>query len=233
MKKLKFNQSKDQRVFFTSDPHYAHQNICGGVTEWVKLPRPYRDWEQSDEKGLIKFCLDNGLRPFPSLSKMNDTIVNNINDVVGENDVLFCLGDWAFGGKENIPLFRKRLVCKNVHLVYGNHDDHIEDYRNGYQGLFSTTAHYREIVVDKEMLCLFHYKQTIWNKSHRGAYQFYGHSHSNAEHIVNGRSMDVGIDNAFRLLGEYRPFSFDELMSILKDRKTEVIDHHGAVGREQ
>jgi len=31
---------------------------------------------------------------------MNDTLVNNINEMVGENDVLIHLGDWSFGGFE-------------------------------------------------------------------------------------------------------------------------------------
>jgi len=233
MKKLKFQQTKDQRVFLTSDPHYSHLNINGGTTQWVKFPTPYKEWEQRDERGLIKFCLDNGVRPFSTLSKMNDTIVNNINSMVREDDVLVCLGDWSFGNKENVPMFRSRIVCKNVHLVYGNHDQHILDRKNGFADLFSSTSAYTELSVDGTMACLFHYKQTIWNKSHRGAYHFYGHSHSSAEHMVNGRSMDVGIDNAFKVTGEYRPFSFDELISLLKDREHVVVDHHGAVNREQ
>lgn len=233
MKKLKFQQTKDQRVFLTSDPHYNHSNICGGTTKWVSFPKPYKEWERENERELIKFCLANGVRPFSTLSKMNDAIVNNINSMVGENDVLLCLGDWAFGGRESIPEFRKRIVCKNVHLVYGNHDQHIMDRRTGYSDLFSTASAYTEVSVDNVMACLFHYKQTIWNKSHRGALHFYGHSHSNAEHVVQGHSMDVGIDNAYRLTGDYRPFSFDELKTLLRDREPNLIDHHGTQGRDQ
>ena len=228
MKKLKLNQTPSQKVYLFSDPHYSHVNICGGTTKWVEFPTPYKEWEQKDEKGLIKFCLDNGVRPFSSLSKMNDTIVNNINSVVRENDIVICLGDWAFGEQENIRIFRNRIVCKNVHLVYGNHDKHIEEYKNGYQSLFSSVGYYKEIYIDGNMVCLFHYKQQIWNKSHREAYHLYGHSHASAEHIETGRSMDVGIDNAYRLTGEYRPFSWDEVHRLLKDRPHKVIDHHGS-----
>jgi calcineurin-like phosphoesterase family protein len=236
MKKLKVTQSKDQKLFLMSDPHYSHANICGGTTQWVKFPIPYKEWEQKgkhDGQTLTEFCLKNGVRPFSSLSKMNATIVNNINGMVRENDILFCLGDWSFGGKENIPEFRNRIVCKNLHLVYGNHDQHIQDYRNGFQGLFSSTSSYAEVNVDGVMACLFHYKQTIWNKSHRGALHFYGHSHSNAEHCMQGHSMDVGVDNAFKLTGDYRPFSFDELQALLRNREPNLIDHHGTQGREQ
>jgi len=59
-------------------------------------------------------------------------LVNNINKTVGENDILFCLGDWSFGNYKNgenisnIRKFRDQLICKNIHLILGNHDHHIE-----------------------------------------------------------------------------------------------------------
>ena len=34
--------------------------------------------------------------------------------------------------------------------------------------------------------------------------------------------MDVGIDNAFALLGEWRPFSLDEILAILKIGRCEI-----------
>jgi calcineurin-like phosphoesterase family protein len=41
-------------------------------------------------------------RDFDSLDKMNTAIVNNINELVGQDDVLIHLGDWSFGGFEQI-----------------------------------------------------------------------------------------------------------------------------------
>jgi calcineurin-like phosphoesterase family protein len=57
---------------------------------------------------------------------MNATLVDNINNKVGENDILIHLGDWSFGGFDKIVEFRERIKCKNIHLVLGNHDHHIE-----------------------------------------------------------------------------------------------------------
>ena len=39
--------------------------------------------------------------------------------------------------------------------------------------------------------------------------------------------MDVGVDNAFRILGEYRPFSFREIASIMESRPGFRIDGNG------
>ena len=103
---MKIILEKRQKLFFTSDTHDRYDNICSATTRW--------------EKG------EGNTRKFASLEQMNDTIVNNINEVVGENDILFHLGDWSFGGFEKIAEFRDRINCKNIHLILGNHDHHIE-----------------------------------------------------------------------------------------------------------
>jgi len=100
---------KDQQVFVTSDTHYNHKNICKGVSEW-DISRQ-----------------NNSVRDFKDLYQMNSTIVNNINAVVGEDDILIHFGDWSFGGIEQIWEFRKQIICKNIYLIFGNHDHHIFD----------------------------------------------------------------------------------------------------------
>lgn len=60
----------------------------------------------------------------------------------------------------------------------------------------------------------------------------YGHSHSTAEEwlnqmMPNRRSIDVGVDNAYKLLGEYKPFSYEEIVNIMASKKGHSIDHHG------
>ena len=60
---------------------------------------------------------------------MNRAIINAINSKVGENDELYHLGDWSFNGIENIWNIRKQIKCKTIHLVFGNHDHHIERNR--------------------------------------------------------------------------------------------------------
>ncbi len=108
MMKIKLNKG---RIFFTSDTHYGHTNICRGVSNW------------RDENGNVPI---HQTRDFKSLDHMNDYIVNSINSKVGEDDILFHLGDWSFGGFDNVAKFRSRVKCKNIHLILGNHDHHIE-----------------------------------------------------------------------------------------------------------
>lgn len=96
-----------ENIFFTSDTHYGHKNIVKGCTSW---------------EGGLQRCRD-----FNTLEEHNQLLVDNINSIVRENDTLYHLGDWSFGGVNNIWEFRKQIHCKNIHLIFGNHDQHIEN----------------------------------------------------------------------------------------------------------
>jgi calcineurin-like phosphoesterase family protein len=80
--------------------------MCYGVSAW-------------DDKEL-------NCRMFDTIDKMNDALVDSINERVGENDELYHIGDVSFGGINRLWEFRKRLKCKNIHLILGNHDHHIK-----------------------------------------------------------------------------------------------------------
>lgn len=188
---------------------------------------------------------------------MTEEIVKQFNRTVGENDILYHLGDWSFGGIDKIWQFRKQLNVKEIHFIYGNHDHNIisgkkisllkEDWDrysylcdggidpwSSYDGkaqvsprsFFASCQHYKEITINGQSFVLSHFKHAIWNGSSKGWIHLYGHSHSTAEHWKIGKSMDVGIDNAKKLLGEYRPFSLEEVLNLMKDRKVEFNDHH-------
>ena len=108
-------------VWITSDTHYSHKNICRGTTNW-RLPNGQIPEAQT--------------RNYSTVEKMNSAIVNNINELVGQDDILIHLGDWSFGGFEQIEEFYNRLICKNIHLIMGNHDHHIDDNRSNIRRLF-------------------------------------------------------------------------------------------------
>lgn len=222
-----------RKIFFTSDTHYGHANICRGVSKWPDT---------------------HSTRDFGTLEEMNQTIVDSINKYVGEDDTLYHLGDWSFGGINNIWEFRRQLNCKNIHLILGNHDEHIAknkktpnvfwQFRTGKlvdienstsdwdevancQDLFATVNQVRNIKVNEPKCKLFlsHYAHRVWDKSHHGVIHLYGHSHNSIDNNY-GKSMDVGMDAIYALTGEYRPISLEEVLDIMKDRSVNLVDHH-------
>jgi calcineurin-like phosphoesterase family protein len=214
---MKIRLKPEQQLFFTSDTHYNHKNICRATTEW----------KDADDK----------TRDFKSLDHMNDTIVNNINRMVGEDDILFHDGDWSFGGFEKIQEFRDRIVCKNIHLVFGNHDHHILNNKSDIQRLFSSISHYIDLDVqrpskkgkgsiDRFRFILMHYPIASWHDMNEGVMHLHGHVHlPKHQRIGNGKSLDVGVDG-----NDLEPISLDKVVSLLKNQPIDKLclpqNHH-------
>ena len=176
---MKIKLEPTQQLYFTSDTHYMHKNICRGTTSWSNA--------------------DGFTRNFDTLDQMNDRIVNGINAAVGQDDILFHLGDWSFGGFERIEEFRNRINCRNVHIVLGNHDHHIERDREGIRRLFTSVNQYLELEVKgndwEQNYVLMHYPIISWNKMNDGVIHLHGHVHLSADRrIGKGKTMDVGVD---------------------------------------
>jgi calcineurin-like phosphoesterase family protein len=178
-----------ERVWIFSDPHYNHKNICRGTTNW-RMP-----------DGSIP---EKQTRDFKDLERMNAAIVDNINDCAGQGDILICLGDWSFGGYESIAEFWNRLICKNIYLILGNHDHHIENDREGCQNYFKKVGHYATLEIeDGHKFRLMHYPIVSWDGLRKGVVHLHGHCHLPTEkRFGEGKRMDVGMDGH----PEFRPY---------------------------
>lgn len=62
------------------------------------------------------------LRGFSSVEEHNGTIISNLNKVVGSRDKLFVLGDVAWS--EPALKMLEEVNCKNMELIFGNHDNY-------------------------------------------------------------------------------------------------------------
>jgi calcineurin-like phosphoesterase family protein len=217
--KIKLKENDNRKIWVTSDTHYGHANICRGVTKW-RTP-----------DGSIPI---DETRDFGTIEEMNDAIVNNINSVVGQDDILIHLGDWSFGGFENIEIFRKRIICEEIHLVLGNHDHHIENNRDGIRSLFTSVNHYLFLSVTQptngkhitHRFVLCHYPIASWNGMGDGVIHLHGHVHLPKKYrVAKGRAMDVGVDG-----NDLKPNSLENVITILENRPKCVLtllkDHH-------
>ena len=202
---------KDRKVWVCSDSHFAHKNICRGVTEW-RLPDGSVPIDQT--------------RDFQTIEQMNETIVNNINSVVGQDDVLIHLGDWSFGGFENIQKFRDRILCKEIHLILGNHDTSIEKNRENVQELFTSVSHYTKLMYKLKTFVLFHYPVTSWDGLNKGHIQLHGHVHLPTNlRFGKGKKMDVGMDGH----PTFGVYDIDDIIRIMDKREIAsdmLFDHH-------
>ena len=206
---MKLVLEKGQQLFFTSDTHYAHSNICSATTNWS--------------------VNDGYARKFDSLEDMNRRLVDNINNMVGEDDILIHLGDWSFGGFDKIEEFRSRIICKEIHLILGNHDTHIERNRGDIQKLFTSVQNYLHLEYTNKTTHRFiicHYPICSWHDMKKGVFHLFGHLHTPKEgKYMTGRSMDVGMDG-----NDLMPYNIDDIVRKLSGRpisyNTLKSDHH-------
>lgn len=206
-------------VFYTSDLHLSHSNImlhCGRREFMSPAEREMFDTWDGQRHHRPRIGQE-------SVSRMNEALIANINAIVPKDAVLALLGDFIWG-PENLDdyyalakYFRDAINCQSIHMVWGNHDlRHIAPLFQWHNEKVTVVINGRKVVLSHEFVC-------YWDCRHRGSRHYYGHTHGRAEaeleKLFPGRySQDVGVDCAFAITGQYRPFSDRELEEKMKRR---------------
>lgn len=171
------------KVWFTSDLHFYHKNIC-------------------------KYCN----RPYESVEEMNEGIIQNWNSVVKDDDIVFILGDLGFCGSEKLIPLIERLKGKK-YVVQGNHDSDkimvklyeanlIEDYYK-----LTTITITGDVECPNQGLTLCHFPMIDWYNKEKGAWMIHGHQHQlPGTPSCSVLHWDVGVDK-----NNLTPVSFEQL----------------------
>lgn len=182
-----------QDIFFTSDHHFGHANV-------------------------IEFCK----RPFTDVMDMREALIARHNEVVKKGDLVYILGDMFWRSTDRVEALEiLDRMNGQKYYVWGNHEERVEELYGDprTRGRF---IWYRDLTqihpagCPKIVLC--HYAMRVWNGSHKGAWQLYGHSHNGLSKSVAGQSveesplsMDVGVDTH-----DYYPWHIDEVAHALR-----------------
>ena len=187
-------------IYFTSDTHFDHANI-------------------------IKYAN----RPFTNITEMNVALVQRWNEKVGPSDTVYHLGDFSFSKDWKHWINLLLTLNGGIHLVKGNHDkDKLinQVQKNATTCGFLSVSDYKYIKIQEgkgvQEIVLMHYAMRVWNKSHYGAWQLYGHSHNNLPPMPNSKQIDVGVDSH-----NFYPISYEEIKEKMSKVEGYIIDHHG------
>lgn len=209
MDKLNITLTAEQKIFFSSDQHFGHQNV-------------------------IRFCN----RPFEDLVQMGETIISNWNSVVSNEDIVITMGD-MFWFKDPYAIKRniEKLNGKEIYIVFGNHDKkeafrYVTDQRfhilDGITHIYLKCEDNRWYQKTFEIVCS-HYPLMTWSHRDRGSINLFGHIHSGPRSdndydqnlpLWKGQQLDVGVDNQ-----EYTPVSFEDVLKQLADDYRETINN--------
>lgn len=178
-------------------------------------------WFSSDlhlnHEAVIKFG-----REFDNVEQMNTHILQEINNRVGKNDLLVLLGDTLMQEKDYIT-FLNCLGCENVILLKGNHCN-IGKLQSALMECdkLITTGDYLELNIEGQIICCSHFPMFNWNYQDDGSYHLHGHLHADENPVIKEihkyRSMDVGIDNYYKMFGDYSLFSYQKIQELLKGK---------------
>lgn len=177
---------KIEDVWFTSDTHFNHNLML--------QTRPY----------------------FSSMEEHDMHLVEQINKHVSKDSTLIHMGDWSFNGKDNIQKYRNMINCKNIILVFGNHDHHIRGWKVDTDSIFQGCGDILYLSTNDMHVVCCHYPMARWVGGGRGVIMAHGHTHN--EFKTSGNILDVGVDSAREYLGEYRPFSSDEFKQVISEK---------------
>ena len=183
-------------VFFTSDTHFGHSKI-------------------------IDYCK----RPFSSIEEHDKTLIQNWNNVVGQDDTVFHLGDFAYGNSQFVSNIIKQLNG-NIILIKGNHD--LRNMNPTLYNIFSDAVYQARILIDKQTVYLNHFPFLCFEHGDINLYkdnysiQLFGHVHSgpltssedtSRLNILLPTQYDVGVDN-----NNFTPISWIDVKNKIKQQ---------------
>ena len=136
--------------YYISDLHFRHGNV-------------------------IKF--DN--RPFETVFDMENTIINNWNNVIKQEDTVYILGDFCWETEEVWKEILDKLNGNKV-LIRGNHD--LKSMSASLRKKFADVKDYKEVKDNGKRVILCHYPMPFYRANYNeDMWHLYGHVHVTLE----------------------------------------------------
>lgn len=152
-------------------------------------------------------------------------MIDNWNSRIGNDDTVFHLGDFCFGGAPKWKQIREQLNG-HIYLIKGNHDD--KNLQASLYPLFEEVVYQARILVDGRTVYLNHFPFLCFahsNPYHYGdnySINLFGHVHSYPDATGSDISRlvhlyptqyDVGVDN-----NNFSPVSWLQIKEIISQQ---------------
>ncbi len=167
-------------IWFSSDPHFGHKNI-------LKYDR----------------------RPFRDIYHMEEELIRRWNEVVGELDIVFLLGDLTFGNPKRLEGILSALNGE-LYCVWGNHDT--RKVRKAAEPWFTCAATEMYLrLPGRPQIIMHHQPFRSWPGMQRGVINIHGHCHSPTPRPYHQYQVDVGVR-----AWNWAPVSLDQICDLVK-----------------
>lgn len=162
-------------IWFTSDPHFGHDNI-----------------------------IEYASRPFSNTEEMDENLVWHWNRVVKPEDLVYCLGDFAWTAAA-----AKRIrpqLNGSIRLIIGNHDEVLKLAQAGLFQRMEMWKQFREFGFTASHLPL------MPEQIRHGFVSVHGHVHNEASPCWNQINLSVEVTN-------YEPVHFDWVLDLVREKQ--------------
>ncbi len=181
--KIKEKNYMTKNIFVIADMHFSHKKLC-----------------TPDENG-------DTYRPFKSIEEMDEALIYNWNHVVGDNDMVYVLGDVCINrsGLKNIS----RLTGNKI-LVKGNHDNfRLSEYSEYFKDIMGSLTIEDYILTHIPV-------HTCQKERFKG--NIHGHLHDKKV-MQNVFCYDDGIDDWYTCVSaeqiNYTPINIEEIIKLI------------------
>ena len=183
-----------QKIFFTSDLHFGHENV-------------------------IRF--DN--RPFNTVEEMDEEMIKRWNAKVGKGDIVYVLGDFIWKAATNEAVSIIRRLNGQIILIKGNHDRFLHNAaaKKALAGIKDYDDICVTLEDGTTRRCILsHYFIPFYNGHRYQAIHLHGHSHfteESAEEVritteLNEKGYDLKIYNVGCMYWNYTPVTLNEIL---------------------
>ena len=153
-----------------------------------------------------------GQRGFTHVLSHDRAMMEGWNNFVHPRDVVVICGDMFWGNHQYVESYWKALNGNKI-MVKGNHDRWLKSIKIPYKRIYSKLIKRKE---GNTYVVACHYPILSWNRKKWGALMLHGHCHGAI--LPDWNRMDIGVDVAHLMFGEYRPFSLEEVIYLLNDK---------------
>lgn len=184
-----------QKVFFTSDLHFGHENV-------------------------LRF----DKRPFASVEEMDAELIRRWNAKVGKGDLVYVLGDMIWKSRKGEAEHLIRSLNGQIILIKGNHDRFLHNAKakaalagvKDYDDICVTLEN-----GTKRRCILSHFFIPMYNGHRHQAIHLHGHSHKTEESVMeymmsaflNGAGYRNEIYNVGCMYWNYEPVTLDKILA--------------------
>ncbi len=175
---ISYTLEEAKKVWLISDTHFDHTNI-------------------------IKYCN----RPFVSTKEMNEYILHIWHTTIKPDDIVYFLGDMAFGRGSRKPRWWASRLCGKITWIKGSHDHGVRP-SSIVGGIERVVKSFMISCDGLEFMLVHDTFDAVVNGWH--GWVIHGHNHDNRPHIDNRfghKQVNVSVE-----VIDYKPVSLAEIV---------------------